>query len=105
MVNLKSLTPSETAILQKMVDLMTMHARLDYAHYRNQGGVVFKTFEATETAIKLARKGWIEPEPDLLSDQMSWLTREAWDRFSLAEWSKIEEERLNEERGEIGGSW
>lgn len=101
----KALTQEERALVDRMLKDLPVRARTDYLVYRQSGGVVLGTVADIEAGIGLYWKGWLTAEPDYAYPFPVWLTHEAWKRFSLDEWMKIEEQRLDKERGSVSGSW
>ena len=102
---LKGLTGREREIVQAIVDSMTHRGRRDFDVYSQGAGLKLSDLEDINATYRMVDKGWLVKPCDMLDLNPIHLTKEGWERYSLEEWDEIEEEILEQERGDDSGSW
>lgn len=102
---LKALTGHEREIVDAIVKSMTHRGRRDYDAYLESAGMSLTYLEDINASFVMADKGWLMKGCDMVDLNPVHLTKEAWDRYALDEWEEIEEEILEQERGDDSGSW
>ena len=102
---LKALTKREREIIEATVQNMTRRGRRDYDFYIESTGLSLSELEDINATYAMTDKGWLIKPCDMLELNSIHLTKEAWSRYALDEWEEIEEEILEQERGDDSGSW
>lgn len=88
-----------------MVNGMNRAERRDYAVYLKGKGYLFDAMEEIDVTFALQRKNWLIRSQDLFEMNHVYLTREAWEMFSLSEWLEVEEAAIEALRSDESGSW
>tara|TARA_R110000851_G_scaffold59347_11_gene137444 strand:+ start:29030 stop:29341 length:312 start_codon:yes stop_codon:yes gene_type:complete len=99
------LTEYQAQIIGQIVAHMTRAHLNDYAKYKEGDGHTFSNMEDIEMTIIVHKEGWIDAPQDLFDNNSVYLSREAWNKYSLSEWDDVEEEAIEKLRSEESGSW
>ena len=92
-------------LLRRIVDSMTMPQLKDYAVYMQSDGFMVRNVTDIDAGAILHSRGFLIAAPDFINPQPVYLTRSAWDRFQIAEWTEIQRLIDIETSGPEFGSW
>lgn len=93
------------ALMLNIVNSMPPSHKRDYWAYRVGGGYTPTNIEEIDAAFELCRAGLMVMTKGDFGLNPVWLTRRGWELISTADYDEIEEQRREELRGDISGSW
>jgi len=99
------LTSNERALIDEILRATPVAHLKDYDKYLTGSGYVFMDFDDIGLTQTLFEKGWLRKPRQYHEVSGVHLTKEAWLRFEIKEWSDVEEKELEAKRGEESGSW
>lgn len=94
------------ALMLSIVNSMPPSHKRDYEAYRAGPGYTSTDMEEIEASFHLRAAGLLANAADFADYPTPvWLTRRGWELISTADYDEIEEQRREELRGDISGSW
>jgi len=102
---LRGLTVEERELIAWIVKSMTRNSLRSYEQYLATDGVLLEEMADIDRTYHLSRKGWLVKNQDLFDPEPVYLTKEAWEKFSMAEWDYVDEQNREQERSNESGSW